>query len=63
MRDGSENEYRGKLVALKESYFPLNTATPQTKTETLTEGADVSSEISNPRVASYAQMLTRMSKS
>ena len=60
---GSENEYRGKLVALKESYFPLNTATPQTKTETLTEGADVSSEISNPRVASYAQMLTRMSKS
>jgi len=60
---GSEKEYREKLVALKESYFPSNTAAPHTKTETLTEGADVSSEISNPRVASYAQMLTRMSKS
>jgi hypothetical protein len=60
---GSENEYREKLVALKESYFPSNTAAPQTKTETLTEGADVSTEISNPRVASYAEMLTRMSKS
>ena len=60
---GSENEYREKLVALKESYFPSNTAAPQTKTETLTEGADVSVEISNPAIASYAQMLTRMSKS
>jgi len=60
---GSENEYREKLVALKESYFPSNTAAPQTKTETLTEGADVTPEISNPRVATYAQMLTRMSKS
>ena len=60
---GSENEYREKLVALKESYFPSKTAAPQTKTETLTEGADVSVEISNPAIASYAQMLTRMSKS
>ena len=60
---GSENEYREKLVALKESYFPSKTAAPQTKTETLTEGADVSAEISNPAIASYAQMLTRMSKS
>ena len=60
---GSENEYREKLVALKESYFPSKTAALQTKTETLTEGADVSAEISNPAIASYAQMLTRMSKS
>ena len=60
---GSENEYREKLVALKESYFPSKTAALQTKTETLTEGADVTAEISNPAIASYAQMLTRMSKS
>ena len=60
---GSENEYREKLVALKESYFPSKTAAPQTKTETLTEGADVTAEVSNPTIASYAQMLTRMSKS
>jgi len=59
---GSENEYREKLVALKESYFPSNTAAPQTKTETLTEGVDVDSVVHNPRVASYAEMLTRMSK-
>ena len=60
---GSETQYREKLVALKESYFPSKTAAPQTKTETLTEGADVTAEISNPAIASYAQMLTRMSKS
>lgn len=60
---GSETQYREKLVALKESYFPSKTAAPQTKTETLTEGTDVSVEITNPAIASYAQMLTRMSKS
>jgi len=60
---GSENEYREKLVALKESYFPSKTAAPQTKTETLTEGADVAGESVSPSIASYAQMLTRMSKS
>jgi hypothetical protein len=60
---GSEDEYREKLVALKESYFPSKTAAPQTKTETLTEGADVAGESVSPSIASYAQMLTRMSKS
>ena len=59
---GSENEYREKLVALKESYFPSKTAA-QTKTETLTEGTDVSAEVVSPAITSYAQMLTRMSKS
>jgi hypothetical protein len=59
---GSENEYREKLVALKESYFPSKTAA-QTKTETLTESTDVAGESVSPSIASYAQMLTRMSKS
>ena len=59
---GSEKEYREKLVALKESYFPSKTAA-QTKTETLTEGTDVSAEVVSPAITSYAQMLTRMSKS
>ena len=59
---GSENEYREKLVALKESYFPSKTAA-QTKTETLTEGTDVAAEVVSPAITSYAQMLTRMSKS
>ena len=37
--DGEDN-YREKLVTLRNSYFPANPGAPKTKTETLSEGAE-----------------------
>jgi hypothetical protein len=61
--DGEEN-YREKLVTLRESYFPTKTTSAQREmTETLTEGIDYSDQ---PQVSgimeSYLSVLSKISK-
>ena len=59
----SEDKYREKLVALRESYFPANAGTQRDASETISEGSD--SEV-QPQVGglmeSYLSTLTRVSK-
>ena len=59
---GSENDYREKLEALKESYFPSKVATPQAKTETLTEGAEVAPEYHSDSMNAYLRTLSTFAK-
>jgi len=59
---GSENDYREKLEALKESYFPSKVATPQAKTETLTEGAEVAPEYHSDSMNAYLRTLSSFAK-
>ena len=51
----SEDQYRGKLETLKESYFPK---TSTAKTETLTEGEDVAPALATGTMAGYLKTLS-----
>ena len=56
----SEDEYREKLETLKESYFPAKGASPNAKSETLSEGVDVSPEVAQGSMAGYLKTLSAM---
>ena len=59
----SEEKYREKLVALRESYFPSNAGTQRDKSENISENTETSAQ---PAVSglmeSYLSTLTRVSK-
>jgi len=59
----SEEKYREKLVALRESYFPSNAGTQRDKSENISESAEISNQ---PAVSglmeSYLSTLTRVAK-
>ena len=57
----SEEEYREKLETLKESYFPTAKA-PTAKSESPSEGVDVSPEIASGAMAGYLQTLSNLAK-
>ena len=61
--DGEEN-YREKLVTLRESYFPHKAGAQRDNSETLTESTDVQSHQPqvDGRMASYLQTLGRVTK-
>jgi len=59
---GSEKEYREKLVALRESYFPSKTSTPKAKAENLTEEADINAEYISEQMNAYLQMASKIAK-
>ena len=61
--DGEEN-YREKLVTLRESYFPHKAGAQRDNSETLTESTDVQSNQPqvDGRMASYLQTLGRVAK-
>ena len=61
--DGEQN-YREKLVTLRESYFPHNAGAQRDDSETLTESTDVQSQQPqvDGRMASYLQTLGRVTK-
>jgi len=60
--DGEEN-YREKLVTLRESYFPVNTGTQRTVSENLSEEVDYSGNVVVEGVMGrYLQTLQRVSK-
>ena len=56
----SEEEYRGKLETLKESYFSSKPSTA--KSETLSEGVDIAPEIASGSMAGYLKTLSSFSK-
>ena len=60
----SEENYREKLVTLRESYFPHNAGAQRDDSETLTESTDVQSQQPqvDGRMASYLQTLGRVAK-
>ena len=61
----SENGYREKLETLKESYFPSNTSTPNSKSENLTEeseATDYQSKAVSSVMERYLQTMTRVAK-
>ena len=61
----SEDTYREKLVALKESYFPTNTSAQRDESETISEDTDVQETLSesvSPRMAAYLDTLGRVAK-
>ena len=58
----SEEEYREKLEILKESYFPSKKASPNARTETLSEGLDNSPEFVSDSMAAYLKTLSAFSK-
>ena len=58
----SEEEYREKLETLKESYFPSRVVSPSAKSETLSEGVDVSSETISGSMSAYLRTLSNFSK-
>ena len=53
----SENEYREKLVTLRESYFPTAKAPTTAKTESLSEGVDHAGEDVSGSMAGYLKTL------
>jgi hypothetical protein len=57
----SEENYREKLVTLRESYFPRNTSTQRDYSELLSEEMNYSENISGT-MGSYLQTLSRVSK-
>ena len=57
----SEENYREKLVALKESYFPTNAGTQRDEAESITEETEVSRPVSG-LMESYLQTLSRVAK-
>jgi hypothetical protein len=59
----SEENYREKLVTLRESYFPTKTtSTHRNSTENLSEEVDYSGESQvNPAMESYLSVLSRVS--
>jgi len=58
----SEVGYREKMETLKESYFPSRTVSSSARTETLSEGLDVSPEYISDSMASYLKTLSAFSK-
>ena len=60
----SEENYREKLVTLRESYFPHKSGAQRDNSETLTESTDVQSNQPqvDGRMASYLQTLGRVAK-
>jgi len=58
----SEDTYREKLVALRESYFPANAGTQRDKSENISEGTETEYSASSPLMESYLSTLTRVSK-
>ncbi len=58
----SEEEYREKLEMLKESYFASKTAAPTAKSESLSEGVDVTPEIHSGTMERYLRTLGTISK-
>jgi len=58
----SEKKYREKLETLKESYFPSRHTSPSAKTETLSEGVDVSPEYVSGAMETYLKTLSSFSK-
>ena len=58
----SEDTYREKLVALRESYFPANAGTQRDKSENISEGTESEYSSSSPLMESYLNTLTRVSK-
>jgi hypothetical protein len=58
---GSETEYREKLVALKESYFPAKNANPKVVSENLSEEVETP-EIYSREMDAYLAMVNRIAK-
>ena len=60
----SEENYREKLVTLRESYFPTKSSAQEIVSENLTESADIyeSTEQVSPRMAAYLTALGKVSK-
>jgi hypothetical protein len=58
----SEEEYREKLETLKESYFPSKSVSQSAKTETLSEGVDVSAEYHSGSMSAYLKTLSSFAK-
>lgn len=58
---GSETEYREKLVALKESYFPTKNANPKVVSENLSEEVETP-EIYSREMDAYLAMVNRIAK-
>ena len=59
--DGEDN-YREKLVTLRESYFPSNAGTQRNVSETISEGMDGVPQPVSGLMESYIQTLNRVSK-
>ena len=58
----SEEEYREKLEMLKESYFSIKPTAQSAKTETLSEGVDVTPESVSGSMSTYLKTLSAFSK-
>ena len=58
---GSETEYREKLVALKESYFPTKNANPKVVSENLSEEVETP-EAYSKEMDAYLAMVNRIAK-
>ena len=58
----SEEEYREKLEMLKESYFSIKPTAQSAKTETLSEGVDVTPETVSGSMSAYLKTLSAFSK-
>jgi len=58
----SETKYREKLVALKESYFPLNAGTQRDNSENISESSESIAQPVTGLMESYLDTLTRVSK-
>jgi len=58
----SEENYREKLVTLRESYFPSNAGTQRNVSETISEGMDSILQPVSGLMESYIQTLNRVSK-
>ena len=58
---GSEEDYREKLVALRESYFPSNVVTQRSTQDYMAEETDYSQPVSGT-MGAYLQALERVSK-
>ena len=59
--DGEDN-YREKLVTLRNSYFPANPGTQRDKTETISEGMEEAPKTNPNLMETYLQTLGRVSK-
>ena len=58
----SEQSYRDKLETLKESYFPTKSASPNAKSESLSEGVDHAGADVSGSMASYMNTLRGLTK-
>jgi hypothetical protein len=57
-----DEQYREKLETLKESYFPSKSVTQSAKTETLSEGVDVTPEYHSDSMNAYLKALSAVAK-